>query len=236
MLRKKGAFYCFSPPVMLATFFIETAYILYILLRYKVSPLTRLAIGILSLLALFQLAEYFVCTGSSFAGQFWSRVAFVSITFLPALGIHFVYKIAGRPWNNLVGAAYGMAIAWVVVLAFLPGIFSTYKCGGNYVIFDFNNLGGPYFIYYYFWLFIGTIMALKFSLNMAKAQKKTKQALMMFIVSYLALLVPTTILNTINPQIYKGIPSIMCGFAVIMATIITFLILPRIAKLRNQQE
>ena len=55
---------CFSPPVMIATFIIEICLALFTLFRYKRSLLTGLSIALFVFLALFQLAEYFVCGGA----------------------------------------------------------------------------------------------------------------------------------------------------------------------------
>jgi hypothetical protein len=48
------------------------------------------------------------------------------------------------------------------------------------------------------------------------------------VLAYLSLLVPTTTVNLINPETVRGIPSIMCGFAVIFALILGLYILPRV--------
>lgn len=234
-LRGKNTFYCFSPGVMLATFAIEIVYIAYILLRYKASPLTRIGTALIFCLAMFQLTEYFICEVPGFSGEVWSRVGFISITLLPPLGIHFVYAMAGRSWNNVIAAAYGTAVAWIIVFAFLPNIFGPAGCSGNYAIFDFRQLGNMYFIFYYFWLYVGTLMTLKFWLKLGKSQRKTRRAMIYFMISYLALLVPTMIVNMVKLETNAGIPSIMCGFAIIMASLITFLIVPRLAIPKKQK-
>jgi hypothetical protein len=46
-------------------------------------------------------------------------------------------------------------------------------------------------------------------------------------------MVPTTIVNIVNPASISGIPSIMCGFAVIMALCLLFKVAPLVLKDSN---
>jgi len=219
---------------MLATFFIEIGYMIYILSRYKTSRLIKLAVGIIGSLALFQLTEYLICVYPNFGGEFWAKAGLASITLLLPLGVHFVYALAGRGWNWVLSAAYGMSAAWLAIFVFTPGALESYGCGGNYAIFSIKaDLGGAYFLFYYGWLYVGTILALRFMLKTPTKQTITRQSLGLFILAYMSLLVPTTFINVLKPETFVGIPSIMCGFALIMATIITFLIIPRTSILKK---
>ena len=80
---------------MIATFVIEAVLLIYTLMRYRMSPLGRIVAATLACLAIFQFAEYHVC-GMDVMPASWSRVGFVAITLLPALGIHLVQEIAQR--------------------------------------------------------------------------------------------------------------------------------------------
>lgn len=76
--RQSGTvFYCFSPPVMIATFVAEIAMFAYASWRYKFTLPTKLICAMLATLALFQLSEYLVCTQSA---AMWSRVGFAATT------------------------------------------------------------------------------------------------------------------------------------------------------------
>src|SRR5437660_1161960 len=90
-------FSCFSPPVMAATILIEISLAVYTVWRYKLNNLVRLAVAMLVSLAVFQLAEYFVCTGLGSMAAPWSRVGFVAITALPPLGLDIMHRLAGKP-------------------------------------------------------------------------------------------------------------------------------------------
>ena len=224
MKVSKNKFFCFSPPVMLATFTIEIILFCYVLIRYKMSPLTRIVGLLLILLALFQLAEYKVCGSTGMLASTWSRIGYMSITMLPPLGIHLIYRISKRKERVLVWTAYLSGTTFAVVLGLSKTAFGGHVCLGNYAIFQLNDeVGGIYFAYYYFWLFIGTALSLILSY---KASNKIREALILQVFGYLSFLLPTGIVNTINPRSINGIPSIMCGFAVIYAFILVFGIVP----------
>lgn len=78
-----------------------------------------------------------------------------------------------------------------------------------------------YALYYYGWMLAGTWLAW----SLAKA--KTKLPLYGLALGYMAFILPTTTVNLIDPETIKGIPSIMCGFAVIFALTLAFWIMPR---------
>ena len=88
MKRSKLNLYCFSPPVMIATFAIEIGLAVYALWRYKLNLISRLAVAILVCLAAFQLAEFNVCEGGWIDRELASRLGYVAITALPPLGLH----------------------------------------------------------------------------------------------------------------------------------------------------
>ena len=104
---KTNTTYCFSPPVMIATFFIEIGLAIYVAWRYKLNEVTRLAVALLTFLAIFQLAEYNVCEGSFGINSLgWARLGYVAITLLPPIGFHLATKIAGQKQYGLVAFAY----------------------------------------------------------------------------------------------------------------------------------
>lgn len=217
---------------MLATFLIEISFLLYVLIRYKTNTVTRLVMALLFFLAVFQLAEYNVCGGFGASAAAWSKVGFVAITILPALGIHLLFSIAGKSWNHITSVAYGMAAAWMVLFALSEKALSGHVCAGNYVIFQVKpGVGGLYFAYYYLWLFIGACLCIRLAKNL---KKKNWEALILLAVGYIALLVPTTTANMLKPETVEAIPSVMCGFAIILAAIATFGIMPRVGKFRRK--
>lgn len=229
MLRdKKLALFCFSPPVMVATFLIEIILLLALVIRYKMNRITRLIALSLFALAFFQLAEYFVCGGLGVDAQAWSRLGFVAITSLPPLGLHIIYSIKKTPRMWPVWASYALMAAWIGVFTFSQTAFRSHECAGNYVIFDLQlYLSYLYSAYYYGILLLGIVASLHFA---QQASGRQKQALLGMIAGYLVFLLPTAVVNTINPETIAGIPSIMCGFAVLFALILYGYVIPRTSK------
>lgn len=229
MSRKTETFYCFSPPVMIATFVVEAILLCYVLLRYRLSALGRIVAATLACLALFQFAEYHVC-GPQLASETWSRVGYVAITLLPALGIHMVHAIAGRRSNRIVGGAYATSLVFAIIFGLSPSTFEGYVCAGNYAVFQLASpLGGLFFLYYYAWLLAGIFLAVRYGQS---AKRRIRRALGLQIIGYLSFMIPTGVVNALNPQTIEGIPSIMCGFAVLYALILVFGIVPLVLKKR----
>lgn len=225
MKQKPGTFFCFSPPVMIATFAIELVMAVYVVWRYKLNSISRIAVLLLVFLATFQLAEFMVCTGSAAAAMWWSRIGYTAIALLPPLGIHLAYQLAGakkRPW---IWPAYGTAAAFAVYFASAGQSIAGQACLGNYVIFELAPAAGSLFAaYYYGWLAIGIMLAVH--LGKQVQAKRKRYALFGLIAGYASFIVPTVVVNVASTDTVRGIPSIMCGFAVLFAFILVGWILP----------
>lgn len=222
--------YCFSPPVMLATFVIELSLAFYSIWRYKLTSINRLVVSILASLASFQLAEYMVCGGLGWSHIEWARLGYVSITLLPAIGIHLLTKLANKKMPWLVGSVYATCAAFVTFYLVGAGAVNGQACYPNYAVFYTNSdVSQWYTAYYYGWLMVGTYLAWHWGMGNPKI-RKTLHAMML---GYLVFLVPTTAFNIIDPTTIKGIPSIMCGFAVILAIILATQVLPKSGEKRQ---
>lgn len=228
---------CFSPPVMLATLTVESVLAIYTVWRYKLNELTKLATITLLALATFQLSEYFVCTGDGPHAVAWSRLGYVAITLLPPLGLHILHVIAGKPRRRLVAAAYASMVGFIAFFLLYHAAFIGHQCTGNYVIFQIGDrMAGLYGAYYYGWLFTALGLGIYWSSQLKRLGKKSRhamQAVRGLIIGYLVFLLPTALANTIKPETRRGIPSVMCGFAVLFALILAFYILPRANQKRQ---
>jgi hypothetical protein len=228
---------CFSPPVMLATFIIEAVLAVYIIWRYRLDMTGRLVVALLSFLALFQISEYFVCGGAGLSAETWAKTGYVAITMLPPLGLHLLHILARKDRRAMVIASYVSAAGFIAFFLGYSGAFTGYMCTGNYVIFQLaSHSGMAYGFYYYGWL-LAVLGYGKSWLNELKTKgkkyAKQRQTIQALIAGYLVFLVPTAIANTINPDTRRGIPSIMCGFAVIFAVILVVYVLPRAGQRRQ---
>lgn len=239
-MRQQGStqFNCFSPPVMIVTLVVEFGLGLYTLWRYKLNVAGRLVIATLISLATFQLAEYHVCTSYGISATSWSRLGYVAITLLPALGIHLLYVLAQKPGRKVVAAAYTSMAGFIVYFLTYSAAFIGYKCTGNYVIFQIGVAPAlAYGLYYYGWLLAAIIMGMRWANELMKTGKNhlaRMNAIRSLIIGYLVFLVPTAVANTVKPETRRGIPSIMCGFAVIFAVILALYLMPRVAVARRK--
>jgi hypothetical protein len=229
---------CFSPPVMLATLIIETLLAIYTVWRYKMTPLTRLVVITLLALASFQLAEYFVCTGYGLHAEQWSRLGFVMIAALPPLGLHIMHVLADKPRRRLVAVAYATMIGFMVFFLTYHTAFIGHECTGNYVIFQLGpKMGGWYYVYYFGWLAAGIGLGAKWANQLMKqtgqAARRRLATVRAMIIGYLVFLLPVALANAVKPQTRRGIPSIICGFAVLLALILVLYILPRADQLKR---
>ena len=235
--RNAGQFNCFSPPIMLVTLLIEFSLAVYTVWRYKLDVTGRLVLAMLVSLATFQLAEYQVCTSYGFNAEQWSRLGYVAITLLPALGLHLLYVLMRKSERKLVLTAYFTMAAFVGYFLTYSAAFVGYKCTGNYVIFQIGV--GPavaYGLYYYAWLGTALLLGLRWTKAKAKVGKKQRlsiQATYGLLIGYLVFLVPTAVANSVKPETRRGIPSIMCGFAVLFALLLVLYMLPRVGQRRS---
>lgn len=219
---------------MLATFALEIGFAAYVLWRYKLTPITRLIVAMLTFLAIFQGTEFLLCGGLTLQGGTWSRIGYTAITMLPPLGIHLAFLLAGKKPGMLVAASYISCAAFIAYFGFATQAISGHTCYANYITFDTASASTlPYTLYYYGWLFIGTFLTYKWASDLNKHRRAALYALMG---GYLALLVPTTTITLLWNETLAGIPSIMCGFAIILAGLLTFKVAPESIKLRRNTQ
>jgi hypothetical protein len=232
--KKPNTFYCFSPPVMIATFIIEISFALYVLYRYKFNKLAKLMVATLVFLAIFQFAEFYICTTGNSFNEMLSRVGYVSITMLPPLGIHILATLKQFPYSKyVVATAYacaGMFASWFLILT---NSLTSHVCQGNYVIFGVQPQVTYLYAIYYYGLVVGGLL-LSAILASKTSDKKLKYALLGMSLGYAGFIIPTTSANLVNPTTIQGIPSIMCGFAVTLALVIVMIVLPNAGKLRKK--
>jgi len=218
-LKNRNYFFCFTPEVMLATFFTEVFLAIYTFLRHRVTLFDHLVIAILFLLAGFQIAEYQICASSD--SIFWSRIGFVAITILPILGLHLVTLLTGN--NYLLKLGYTLMFMYIAIFTFGEKAVSQAVCEGNYIIFNTaQELWWTYAVYYFGFLILGIWEAAQFIIL-----KNTNKILMWLILGYLSFILPLGVVYMFAPIVaWSSAPSIMCGFALIFALILALKVVP----------
>lgn len=212
---------------MLATFITEFSLAMYVLWRHRASSVARVIVGLLTCLGVFQLAEWMVCQGAlGLSSSDWARIGFVAISFLPPMGIHLATLVSGRSASNWTYAGYAGAVSFSTYFLLATQGITGSVCGGNYVIFQVAPRAINFFtMYYYLLLLIGVGIALYWGKR--SRDSHARQALYGLAAGYSAFIVPTIAVYRLNPATAAGIPSIMCGFAVMLAIILVFWVLPK---------
>jgi hypothetical protein len=220
--RGTTTLYCFSPPVMIATFIIEITLAIYVFIKSRKAGSDVGIVVILVFLAIFQLSEYQICGGLD--ALLWSRIGLFAITFLPVLGLYLITKL--KKDSHLLRLGFFVAIAFVTFFVLVPQSVTGATCGGNYVVFDISHgLSSLYGYYYFGFMLLGIWEALS-GIRTDNVKTMTKKALFWFIIGYLSFILPLTLVYIFLPVTRVAITSVMCGFAVIFAFILTFKIAP----------
>ena len=174
-----------------------------------------------------------VCVGAlGISSLEWAKLGYVAITILPPLALHLGMNIAKRENPKLLAAAYGSAAMFITFFLFIGHGIESQQCLGNYVIFKIAPYASiPYGIYYQGWLVVG--VALAWREYMKIKDHSHRKALMWLVIGYLSFMVPSYAVTLISRQALAGLPSIMCGFAVLMALNLLFKVAPLILKENN---
>ena len=217
---------------MLATFLIEITFAAYILWRYILNPTSRLVVAVLVFLAIFQGTEFAICGNTGMQGGLWSRIGYSAITMLPPLGLHLAYSIAGKKSKYLVPLAYLTAGLFIGYFAFVTVAITGQTCYANYAVFDTTKGSSLVFgAYYYGWMLTTIYLAASWLKSVKQNQAR---ALVALTIGFLSFIVPTAAVNLIIPSTINGIPSIMCGFAVILAYLLVGKVAPEAATVKER--
>jgi hypothetical protein len=222
-MKDQRTLYCFSPPVMIATFVIEIILAIIVFIRYRVTRFGKSAGLVLVLLATFQFAEYRICTTTEIP-LLWSRIGFVAITLLPLMGLYLVSLVSHKP--HFLKLGYVTAGGFVFYFIFVPKSITGAICGGNYVIFNTSNdLYRLYGFYYLGFLLLGIWESVE-KIASLKRRTTSKKVLQWLIVGYISFMGPMGLAYIFLPATRNAAASIMCGFALTLAFILGLKIVP----------
>jgi hypothetical protein len=225
--------YCFSPPVMVATFVIEIILAIVVFVRHRVTRFGKTAGFVLVLLAVFQFAEYRICTAPGAFPVLWSRVGFVAITLLPLMGLYLVSLVSHKP--HFLKLGYLSAVAFIVYFIFVPKAITGAICAGNYVIFNTSNdLYRLYGFYYLGFLLLGIWESVE-KIASLKRRTASKRSLQWLIVGYLSFMAPMGLAYIFFPVTRNAAASIMCGFALTLALILAFKVVPAFNRIHHSR-
>jgi hypothetical protein len=221
--KDSQTFYCFSPPVTIATFAIEVVLAVFVFLRYRSTRFGKVSGLVLVLLAVFQFAEYRICIMSG-DSAIWSRIGFIAITILPLAGLYLVSLVSHKP--HFLKLGYITAALFVLYFMFVPKAISGAICGGNYIIFNTStDLYRLYGFYYWGFLLLGIWESLE-KIASLKRRTSAKRILQWLIIGYLSFMAPMGAVYVLLAETRMAVASIMCGFALVLAFILALKIVP----------
>lgn len=225
-------FYCFSPLVMIVTFVIEIMLVLYAISRFHSRLYGQLLILLLLCLASFQLAEYQVCEYPDSNILWWTKLGLVGITMLPAIGLHMVTLVTAR--SKVIWFGYAFALLFAATFLFVPGATESASCHANYVMLHIQDgfLSIIYHAYYAIFVLLAVIALIN---NLIHPTKKatTHPIAAWTLAGYLSFTVPMGIVGFLYPAYVAAAPSVMCGFAVLLALILTLRAAPLYFKTKK---
>lgn len=212
---------------MVATFVVEAAFAVWVAIRYRPSLFRATVVTMLICLATFQLVEFQVCAGTTEA-LLWTKVGVAGITMLPALGMHLIGQIT-RP-SVLVPISYVLAVSFALILAFLPGATEEATCSGNYVLLHIragwvDDLWSGYYALFLALAVLELVLRLVARPHAGPAAYSTK-LIALTLVAYLSFILPMAVVDIVDAALRVATPSIMCGFAVLMALLMALWIVP----------
>lgn len=216
---------------MISTFAMEFFLAGALFMRYRMDTIGKLGVATLLGLGTFQISEYAICTMGPFKEA--AVLGYVAITLLPPFGLHLATKLAGVR-HGPVRFSYGLAAVWCAMFILHPAVIVNVACNGNYSILNLTpTLSVLYGVYYFGLLFIGLGLSW-----WAKGHRsgQTAEAAKWLAVSYLIISLPTFTVNVVVPSSRSGIPSIMCGFALLFALILATRIIPAVGTLQTAGE
>lgn len=219
---------CFSPPVMLGTFLVETLLAIFVAIRFMPKLFQSLVCVLLLCLGLFQLAEYQVCVGPGAWAPTWGRIGLVAITVLPSIGMHLIGTVTRK--SVLIPIGYAIAAAYTLTFLLVPDATGAPECQGNYVILQIR--GGFFGVLYelYYAIFVG-LAILELVLRLTRREPPpglgfSRRLIGFTLAGYLSFTLPMAITGTFSPELRRATPSIMCGFAVCLALILAVYVSP----------
>ncbi len=207
---------CFTPFVSLTTAIIEFAVATFILIKYKKYLVPVFSAILIYVLGFYQFTEFMLCSSSN--PFLWAKIGFITYTFLPAIGLHFILRLAkNKKYNKLI---YLIPIFFAIIAITTSNFITKASCSKVFVIVqnvlasqNYTNLFPLYLIYY-----IGSILIMViilFTLIKKERNNLDKKIEGLWLMAVLIATLIPIILIFILPALKIKFPSIYCEFALL---------------------
>jgi hypothetical protein len=207
---------CFTPFISLTTAIIEFAVATFILIKYKKYLVPVFSAILIYVLGFYQFTEFMLCSSSN--PFLWAKIGFITYTFLPAIGLHFILRLAkNKKYNKLI---YLIPIFFAIMAIITSNFITKASCSKVFVIVqnvlasqNYTNLFPLYLIYY-----IGSILIMViilFTLIKKERNNLDKKIEGLWLMAVLIATLIPIILIFILPALKIKFPSIYCEFALL---------------------
>ena len=180
---------------------------------------------ILLLLAGYQLTEVAICSNVGTAG-FLPRLAFIIVTWLPALGLLLVAQIQRPRLRAFYGFAIGMLAlsAGIVVWISLDSSFASASvCSAVYARYAHAQPRFQLYAAYYWVGLLGMILLSGYGLR-ASTDSNRRQLHGHVLLGTLGFILPSIAVSYFVPETRYALPSVLCHFALILAMFLTHML------------
>ena len=212
---------CYTPPVSFATAFIEFALAIYMRVRYGKARMVAFGSALLLLLGSYQISEFFLCT-TTYA-EFWTKWGYVSYSFLPAVGLHYVLFQLRRKVSTTQKAFIYFVPIVALLASIAPDVIVTQSwCNEVFItahIFPATNYGLLTFWLYsaYYAGFIIAASVLSINAFIEERKSKTRMQFVYFPLGIALMTIPTFLFLVVFPHFGFRFPSILCHFGLLLA-------------------
>ncbi len=201
---------CYTPIVSLTTAIIEWLLAALILVYYTKSRLGKYGAVLLILLGCYQFSEFMLCVSGQ--AELWGTIAFLSYTFLPAIGLHAVLAFHKKKVHPIL--LYSLPVIFSIVALVKKPFIVHGSCETMFVtILTYFSRSSQWIFYaaYYFGFIITAILLL-----IHKREKGARgKACLAMLIAFVIMFIPTLILIGIFPALYIKFPSVLCHFALL---------------------
>ncbi len=207
---------CFTPIISLTTFIIEFIIATY-LIFYRKKSVTNIGFGmILYVLGAYQLFEFLICTTGTPA--IWAKAAFITYTFLPAIGLHFVLRYLRKRHSQTL--IYTLPTLFSLFALFNTKFIVFATCTSLFVKISTILSSQPWlFIIYltYYFAYIAYLIIILIHRIPKEKNKKKKKIEKHILVGVILSLIPAVIFLIIFPYLNILFASVYCEFSILVA-------------------
>ena len=207
---------CFAPVISLTTAIIEFLVATFILIKYRKYVIPVFLASLIYVLGIYQFTEFMLCTSSN--AFLWAKLGFITYTFLPAMGLHFMLKLAGnKKYNWFVYIPVLFFSLWAVfktnfiIYASCSSVFVTVNKAFTFQ--GYSLLSKGYLVYYFGFILMMVLLA--FIWMKREKDKITKQLAKLLAGAMIITLTLPLILIFILPSLKIQFPSVYCQFALL---------------------